>query len=104
MKTIRIPTHQATACKMVGPSGALVSSPRTALTINETGWCVAKTLSQSGILCGGTKALLAKVNGKSQMKPADCAASTVRTSNPIVAEIHEKAKLVRMRMAAPANQ
>lgn len=69
-------------------------SPRVALTICVTGWCSAKVRSQVGILAVGTNALLAKVNGKSQMKPADCAASTLFTNNPIVAEIQEKAKLV----------
>src|SRR6266702_2184147 len=104
MKTTRMPTHHATACPIVATSGWLSSSPRTALTISETGWCSAKARSQLGILCVGTNALLAKVNGKSQMKPPDCAASTLLTINPIVAEIHEKAKLVSRRIAAAANQ
>src|SRR5205085_5273438 len=46
----------------------------------------------------------AKVNGKSQMKPADCAASTLLTASPIVAEIHEKAKLVSRSSPAAANK
>src|SRR5260370_38179066 len=52
----------------------------------------------------GTNALLAKVKGKSQMKPADCAASTLLTANPITAEIHEKAKLVSRSSPAAASQ
>ena len=68
--------------------------PRVALTICVTGWCSAKARNQVGILSVGTNALLAKVNGKSQTKPADCAASTVLTDKPTVAEIQEKAKLV----------
>ncbi len=52
----------------------------------------------------GTKALLAKVKGKSQIKPADCAASTVLTNRPMVADIHEKAKLVSRSKPAAANQ
>jgi hypothetical protein len=71
--------HHASACQIVEASGWFNKSPRTALTINETGWCSAKARSQSGILRVGTNALLAKVSGKSQMKPADWAASTVRT-------------------------
>ncbi len=51
-----------------------------------------------------TKALLAKVSGKSQMNPADCAASTLWTSRPIVAEIHEKAKLTSRIMPKAASQ
>ena len=46
---------------MVEASGVLRSSPRTALTISETGWCSAKARNQSGILFVGTNALLAKV-------------------------------------------
>lgn len=69
-------------------------SPRVASTICVIGWCSAKARSHGGMLCTGTNALLAKVNGKSQMKPADCAASTLLTDKPTVAEIHEKAKLV----------
>ena len=91
---MRMPTHQAMACKMVEASGWLRSRPRTALTMMVTGWCSAKVRSQAGMLAVGTKALLAKVKGKSQMKPADCAASTLLTDRPMVAEIHEKAKLV----------
>src|SRR5579884_419737 len=101
---MRMPTHHASACQMVEASGLLRSRPRTALTISETGWCSAKARSQFGILEVGTKALLAKVSGKSQMKPADCAASTLLTSRAINAEIHEKAKLVSMRIPAAANQ
>src|SRR5437016_14212435 len=56
------------------------------------------------MLSVGTNALLAKVNGKSQMKPADCAASTLFTNNPIVAEIHEKAKLVSKSSPTAATQ
>src|SRR2546422_2604719 len=52
----------------------------------------------------GTNALLAKVNGKSQMKPADCAASTLLTTNPIVADTHEKAKLVSRSIPPAATQ
>ena len=37
MNTTRMPTHQASACKMVEALGWLRSSPRTALTISETG-------------------------------------------------------------------
>jgi len=79
-------------------------SPRVALTICVTGWCSAKVRSQFGMLCVGTNALLAKVNGKSQMKPADCAASTLFTDKPIVAEIHEKAKLVSKSSPTAANK
>src|SRR5215471_20542794 len=56
------------------------------------------------MLCGGTNALLAKVNGKSQMKPADCAASTLLTASAIVAEIHEKEKLVSKSIPTAATQ
>src|SRR5487761_947535 len=50
----------------------------------------------------GTKALEAKVSGKSQIKPADWAASTLRTARPIKADTHEKAKLnpIRIRIAS----
>ena len=89
---------------MVEVLGVLRSSPRTALMIRVTGWCSAKARSQLGILAVGTNALLAKVNGKSQMKPADCAASTLLTNNPMVADIHEKAKLVSKSIPAAANQ
>ncbi len=56
------------------------------------------------MLSTGTNALLAKVNGKSQMKPADCAASTLFTDNPIVAEIQENAKLVSKRSPTAASK
>ena len=38
------------------------------------------------------------------MKPADCAASTLLTTSPTVAEIHEKAKLVSSKSPAAATQ
>ena len=47
-----------------------------------TGWRSAKPRSQVGRLAVETKALLAKVSGKSQMKPADCAASTTVDEQP----------------------
>jgi hypothetical protein len=94
MKTTRILTYQMSDCQIAGISGWLSRSPRTALTTSETGWCSAKARNQLGMLCVGTNALLAKVNGKSQIKPADWAASTLLTTNPIVAEIQENAKLV----------
>ena len=94
MKTMSMPTHHAIAIQIVCGSGWLRISPRVALTICVTGWCSAKACSHGGMLSTGTNALLAKVKGKSQMKPADCAASTLFTDKPIVAEIQEKAKLV----------
>src|SRR6516225_3966981 len=97
MKTTRMPTHQAIAIQIVEASGWLRMSPRVALTIWVTGWCSAKVRSQVGMLCVGTNALLAKVNGKSQTKPADCAASTLLTDNPIVAEIQVKAIALRLK-------
>ena len=39
----------------------------------------------------GTNAEETKVSGNIQMKPADCAASTLLTDIPISAEIHENA-------------
>ncbi len=45
------------------------------------------------MLLDGANALLAKVSGKNQIKPADCTASTLRTRSPTVAPIQEKAKL-----------
>ena len=104
MKTMRMPTHQAIAIQIVEASGWFRISPRVALTICVTGWCSAKVRSQVGMLAVGTNALLAKVNGKSQMKPADCAASTVFTDNPIVAEIQENAKLVSKSSPTAANR
>ena len=104
MKTTRMPTHQAIAIQIVEASGWLRISPRVALTICVTGWCSAKVRSQGGILCVGTNALLANVKGKSQMKPSDCAASTLFTDNPIVAEIQENAKLVNKRIPTAANK
>src|SRR5713101_1232435 len=104
MKTMIMPTHQAIAIQIVVGSGWLRISPRVASTIFVTGWCSAKARSQGGMLCTGTNALLAKVNGKSQMKPADCAASTLFTDNPIVAEIQENAKLVSKRSPTAANK
>ncbi len=104
MKTMSMPTHQAIAIQIVCGSGWLRISPRVALTICVTGWCSANVRSQVGMLAVGTNALLAKVNGKSQMKPADCAASTLFTDNPIVAEIHEKAKLVSKSSPTAANR
>src|SRR2546430_778743 len=67
--------------------------PRKASARTETGLCWAKPRNQLGIVATGTKALDANVSGKSQMKPPDWAASTLRTSKPIKAEIQEKAKL-----------
>src|SRR5437764_15121136 len=104
MKTMRMPTHQAIAIKIVEASGLLRISPRVASTICVTGWCSAKARSHGGMLSTGTNALLAKVNGKSQMKPADCAASTLFTINPIVAEIQENAKLVSKSSPTAANK
>src|SRR5579884_763812 len=102
MKTMRMPRHQAIACQMVEASGWLSKRPRTALTIRETGWWSAKARNQVGMFCVGTKALLANVSGKSQMKPADCAASTLRATRPMAAEIQEKAKLVSRSSAVAA--
>src|SRR5260370_24700603 len=102
MKTMSIPTHQAIAIKIVEASGLLRISPRVASTIFVTGWCSAKARSHGGMVSTGTNALLANVNGKSQMKPADCAASTLLTDKPIVAEIQEKAKLVSKSSATAA--
>ena len=79
-------------------------SPRVASTICVIGWCSAKARSHGGMLCTGTNALLAKVSGKSQMKPADCAASTLLTDKPTVAEIQEKAKLVSKSSPTAANR
>src|SRR5579863_9229623 len=93
MNTTRIAAHQTTDCQPSAPTGWPSSSARTASTKTDTGWWLANPCSQSGILSTGTNALLAKVSGKSQMNPADCAASTLWTSSPMVAEIHEKAKL-----------
>src|SRR5215471_738950 len=94
MKTTRMPTHQAIAIQIVVAFGWLRMSPRVASTICVTGWWSAKVRSQVGMPSVGTNALLANVKGKSQTKPADCAASTLWTDKPIVAEIQEKAKLV----------
>ncbi len=104
IKTIRIPTHHAMATQIVCASGWLRISPLVASTICVIGWFFAKVCSQVGMLRTGTKALLAKVNGKSQMKPADCAASTLFTDKPTVAEIHEKAKLVSKSNPTAANR
>ena len=104
MKTMRMPTHQAIAIQIVEAFGWLRMSPRVASTICVTGWCSANTRSHGGMLSTGTNALLAKVNGKSQMKPADCAASTLFTINPIVAEIQENAKLVSKRSPTAASK
>lgn len=40
------------------------------------------------------------MSGKSHTKPADCTASTLRTSSPIVAEIHDREK--EMSSSSPA--
>ena len=101
---MRMPTHQAIAIQIVLGSGWLRISPRVASTICVTGWCSANTRSAGGKVSTGTNALLAKVNGKSQMKPADCAASTLLTDNQIVAEIQEKAKLVSKSSPTAANK
>src|SRR5260221_9189429 len=104
MKTARMPRPQASACQPVEPTDWPSSSARTESTKTETGWCSAKPRSQVGIDATGTNALLAKVSGKSQMNPADCAASTLCTSNPMTAEIHEKAKLTsRIRPTAASH-
>ena len=58
------------------------------------GWLFANARSPAGIEVVGTNALEAKVNGNSQMKPADCTASTLRTASPTVAPTQEKAKLI----------
>ena len=89
MKTTRMPTHQASACPIVAISGWLSSSPRTALTISETGWCSAKTRSQSGIVFVGTKADDAKTSGARTGNAAAWADSGSRTQSPTVAKTHE---------------
>src|SRR5690348_15939382 len=104
MTTISMPTHQAIAIQIVLGSGWLRISPRVASTICVTGWCSAKVRSQVGMLSTGTNALLANVKGKSQMNPADCAASTLLTDKPMVAEIQEKAKLVSKSNPTAANK
>ena len=51
----------------------------------------ANTCSHVGMLSVGTKAELAKVRGKSQMKPADWTASTVFMLSAMTTPIHENA-------------
>src|SRR3984893_2777616 len=99
MKTRRMPTIQAAdwiRAHWVSPvvsAGLTWKRPRRESARTETGLCCAKPRNQLGIVATGTKALDANVRGKSQMKPPDWAASTLRTSSPINAEIQEKAKL-----------
>src|ERR671924_2118849 len=81
--------------------GSTWKRPRSALARTVTGLCSAKARSQLGIVLTGTKALEAKVSGKSQIKPADCAASTLRTASPTKADTHEKAKLNAIRIRMP---
>src|ERR1700716_2602220 len=96
-KTSRIPAIQAADWIRAQRVSAVVSAgftwkrPRSASARTETGLCWANACNQPGMVETGTKALEAKVNGKSQMNPPDCAASTLRTSSPIKAEIQEKA-------------
>src|SRR5215813_13491127 len=99
-----MPTHQARASQPSEVTDSPRIQPRTALTMTETGWCSAKARSQSGIEAVGTNALLAKVSGKSQMKPPDWAASGLRTSKAIAAPIHEKAKLTSNSNPPAASQ
>ena len=50
---------------------------RTVLITSVSGWFSVKTSSQRGIVSVGTKALLAKVSGKTKTKIAPVAASKV---------------------------
>src|SRR6266550_9291456 len=78
-------------------SGFTWKRPRRASARTEIGLWRANVCSQMGIVATGTKALEAKVRGKGQMNPPDCAASTLRTRRPMKAEIQEKAKLTPSR-------
>src|SRR5713101_2170616 len=69
----------------------------------EIGLCHPKVRNHPGMHATGTNALEAKVRGKSQMNPPDCAASTLRTSRPINAEIQEKAKLTPSSSKIPSR-
>ncbi len=57
------PTHQATAVRVVPPSGVPVSSPRRVSMIGVNGWCAANHCTDPDIWPGGTNALL--MNGSS---------------------------------------
>ena len=63
----------------------------------------ANVFSGSGIESGGTNALDTNVSGKSQMKLACCAASTVETPIAMTADSHEKAKPTSVSSAKPAT-
>src|SRR2546427_11868637 len=98
-KTIRMPAIHATdwinAQRMspVVSAGFTWKRPRSASARTEIGLWRAKGCNQPGIVATGSEALEAKGSGKRQMNPPDCAASTLRASRPINAQIHEKVKV-----------
>src|SRR5258708_16312432 len=107
-KTSKIPRIQATDWISAQRVSAVVSAgftwkrPRSASARTEIGLWRAKVCNQPGIVATGTNALEAKVRGKSQMNPPDCAASTLRTNSPTNAEIQEEAKLTPNKRKIPS--
>src|SRR6185295_6985196 len=72
-------------------------------TTELTGFHAAIPCNHPAIVLIGTKALDRNVSGKSQMNPALCATSTLRTDNPIVAETQDIAYANRNSSAKPAT-
>src|ERR1700754_98671 len=90
MKTSSRPTSQASVPSSGPPtSPSPISSARTVSTTSVIGLTFANASSQPGIESAGTNAEDTNVNGKTQMKPADCAVSGSFTDSPTNALIHE---------------
>src|ERR1700686_3072217 len=70
--TMRMPTHQARAIQMSVATGCCVNRPRTALTMEVTGWCSAKARTGPGMVLVGTNAEL--MNGRKMSGEANALA------------------------------
>src|SRR5260370_9538427 len=97
-----MPAIQASACHGALPRGCPLNQPRSEFTVTVTGLWLAKPRSQDGMPWVGTNADEANVSGNSQMKPPDCAASTLLTDRPISTPIQENPKLNASVRASPA--
>src|SRR5207248_5976864 len=102
MNTTRMPMIHARLTQRGCQTGPPWVRARMAFTVWVIGLLRANAWSHEGIVCTGTNAELAKINGKTQTNPAAWAASGSRTLMPMNAEIHENARPNRTARPRPA--
>src|SRR6478736_1910569 len=92
MNTARSPAIQAIAPPREDGAPGTRARERAAFAVRVTGLTLAKVCSQLGMLETGTNTELANTSGNRTTKPADWAASALRTVNATKAKIQLSAR------------